>query len=79
MNEYKFYIGTTRKDLFMITDGIEQWIVQIDKPGEMAIVENNGTYNNIGFKLISHDQFKTIIKKSGLTEMYQLLNNLANA
>lgn len=77
--DYTFYIGTTRKDLFKISDGIEEWIVQIDKPGQIAIIENNGMYNNIGFKSIPTEQFKHIIKKSSLGEVFDLLKFLYHA
>lgn len=75
----RYYIGTVRKDLFKIDDGIEDWIIQIDKPGEIAIIENNGKYDSIAFKSITETDFKSILKKAGIKEVVTLLYTLLNA
>ncbi len=75
----RYYIGTVRKDLFKIDDGIEDWIIQIDKPGEIAIIENNGKYDSISFKSITETDFKSILKKAGIKEVATLLYTLLNA
>lgn len=75
----KYYIGTVRKDLFKIDDGIEDWIIQIDKPGEIAIIESNGKYDSIAFKSITETDFKSILKKAGIKEVVTLLYTLLNA
>jgi hypothetical protein len=75
----KYYIGTVRKDLFKIDDGVEDWIMQMDKPGELAIIENNGKYNHIVFRQITEIQFKTILKKASVKEVVDLLHTLINA
>ena len=77
--DYTYYIGTTRSDLFKISDGVEDWILQIDKPGQLAIIENNGNYDNIGFKSITKDQFKSVIKKSSLGEIFDILSDFYHA